>query len=79
MLAQVSQLALCKRLAVGMRVSHCMWQSKLEVRHAHGGWRGTVTKVTLIIIKGRKTGKQIPAKPMILSLELRGRKIQVHT
>lgn len=43
------------------------------------GWRGMVTKVNLIIIKGRKTGKQIPAKPMILSLELRGRKIQVHT
>lgn len=43
------------------------------------GWRGIVTKVNLIIIKGRKAGKQILAKPRKLSLELRGRKIQVHT
>lgn len=40
MLAQVSQLALCKRLAVGMRVSHYMWQCKLEVCHGHGGVEG---------------------------------------
>lgn len=40
MLAQVSQLALCKWLAVGMRVPHYMWQCKREVRHGHGGMEG---------------------------------------